>query len=244
MAVLFGVALLGSARMPEAHAQEGETGSAPKAAATPGALTEADYFKTIKVVQKRPVGKARRLEISPFFEYLPNDDFVRGYIPGVNVDYHFNEGVALEGTVGFGVHSNKQLLGDLRKDGVQPAVLDRANLIASAGFNWSPIYGKISYLERRIITYDLFLTTGYGVTSTDLEITTNTGGGANPATEKTEHRRASFQGYYIGIGQRYYFSHWGALRLELRNYAYTQRVDAAYNNRNNLLLGAGFSFFL
>jgi len=245
MAVLFGATLLWSAGARDARAQEGDSGSAPKASATPGALTEADYFKTIKVVQKRPVGKARRLEISPFFEYLPNDDFVRGYMPGANVDYHFNEGVALEGTVALGVHSNKQLLGDLRKDGVQPAVLDRASLIASAGFNWSPIYGKIAYLERRIITYDLFLTTGYGVTSTDLEITTNTGGGTpTPGTEITEHRKTSFQGYYIGIGQRYYFSHWAALRLELRNYAYTQRVDAAYNNRNNLLLGAGFSFFL
>lgn len=243
MAVLFGAALLWSARTPEAFAQSEDS---PKATATPGALTEADYFKTIKVVQKRPVGKARRFEISPFLEYLPNDDFVRGYMPGVNLDYHFTEGVALEGTVVYGAHSNKQLLGDLRKDGVQPAVLDRASLIASGGFNWAPIYGKISYLERRIITYDLFLTTGYGVTSTQLEVTSNTtgGGGGGAGTEITEKRSASFQGYYIGIGQRYYFSHWAALRVEVRNYAYTQRVDGAYNNRNNLLVGAGFSFFL
>jgi len=243
MAVVFGAALMWSAVATDAHAQE-DTGSSPKAAATPGALTEADYFKTIKVVQKRPVGKARRLELCPFFNYLPNDDFVRGYMPGANVDYHFNEGVALEGTVAFGVHSNKQLLGDLRKDGVRPAVLDRPKLIAAVGFNWSPIYGKIAYLEHPIIPYALFLTTGYGVTSTDLEITQNQGGTPTPGTDKSITRSTSFQGYYIGIGQRYYFSHWGALRLELRNYAYTQRVDAAYNNRNNLLVGAGFSFFL
>jgi len=238
--VLFSAVVVWSA---SAHAQEGGTENAKPAATPAAALTEADYFKTIKVVQKRPVGKAKRLEIEPFFEYLPNDDFVRGYFPGANVAFHMNEGVAIEATVAAGGHSDKQLLGDIRKNGVQPAVLDRASLIASAGFNWAPIYGKIAYLEHRIITYDLFLTTGYGVTSTNLEITTSTGSGAT-ATVSTEKRSASFQGYYIGIGQRYYFSNWAALRVELRNYAYTQRVDAAYNNRNNLLLGAGFSFFL
>ena len=51
-------------------------------------------------------------------------------------------------------------------------------------------------------------------------------------------------GYYIGIGQRYYFTNFLAFRVELRNYAYTQRVDSNYNNRNNLLLSGGFSFLL
>src|SRR5207302_2431243 len=58
-----------------AHAQdEGTTGAGPAATATPSTLSEADYYKTIKVIQKRPVTKARRLEICPFFSYLPNDD--------------------------------------------------------------------------------------------------------------------------------------------------------------------------
>lgn len=236
-------ALFGAVFMWGATSAAQDSGSA-KPSATPGVLSEADYFKTIKVIQKRPVGKAKRLEIEPFLEYLPNDDFVRGYFPGANVAFHFNEGVALEATFAGGGHSDKQLLGDIRKNGVQPAVLDRASFIASAGFNWAPIYGKVAYLERRIITYDLFLTTGYGVTSTQLEITTSTGTGTGTSNVITDKRSTSFQGYYIGIGQRYYFSNHAAFRIELRNYAYTQRVDAAYNNRNNLLLGAGFSFFL
>jgi len=216
----------------------------PAATVTPQPLTEANYFKTIKVIQKRPVTKARRLELCPFFSYLPNDDFVRGYVPGVHVAYHMNEGVALEGTAAYGLHSNKQLLKQIRQNGVEPAVLDRMQFLASGGLNWAPIYGKLAYLERRILTYDLFLTTGFGVTSTDLEITTSTGGGGGGGSVATEHRKASFQGYYIGIGQRYYFTDWAALRIELRNYAYTQRVDANFNDRNNLLLGVGFSFLL
>lgn len=236
-ATLLGVSILFSVA---AHAQEGGGSAQPEA--TPQPQSEADYFKTIKVVQKKPVTKAKRFEITPFAAYLPNDDFVRGYIPGAHVSFHFTEGVALELTGAYGAHSNKQLLKQVRKSGVQPAVLDRLQYIGSAGFNWAPIYGKIAYLERTILTYDLFLTTGYGVTGTDLEITTSTGGGAG--TVVTEHRSATFQGYYIGIGQRYYFRDWGAFRIELRNYSYTQRVDANYNNRNNLLLSAGFSFLL
>ncbi len=245
MALLLGVAALVTssfAVIPAAYAQE-DGSPAPAPTAAPQGLTETDYFKTIKVVQKKPVTKARRFEIAPFFAYQPNDDFVRGYVPGAHIGFHFNEGVSLEGTFGYGVHSDKQLLKQVRKSGVQPAVLDRMELLASAGFNWAPIYGKLSYLERSILTYDLFLTTGYGVTNTDLEITTSTGGGGAGAVV-TEHRKESFQGYYIGIGQRYYLRNWGAIRVELRNYSYTQRVDSSYNNRNNLLLVGGFSFLL
>lgn len=230
-----------------AQADDDGSGDAPGAAATATpvqALAEKDYFRTIKVVQKKPVTKARRIEISPFFSYLPNDDFVRGYVPGADIAYHFNEGVAIEATLAYGLHSNKQLLGDIRKMGVQPAVLDRMGFMGSVGFNWSPLYGKIAYLERKIVAYDLFFATGFGVTNTELEITTSTTGGGGGETVEKEKRDASFQGYYIGIGQRYYFTNWAALRLELRNYAYTQRVDSNYNNRNNLLLGAGFSFLL
>ena len=223
--------------------EEGEEPARPSATATPS-LNEKDYFRTVKVVQKKPVTKARRFEISPFFSYLPNDDFVRGYVPGADIAFHFNEGLAIEATVAYGLHSNKQLLGNIRKMGVQPAVLDRMGVMASAGFNWSPLYGKIAYLERRILAYDLFFATGFGVTNTELEITTSTAGGGGPETVEKEERSASFQGYYIGIGQRYYLTNWAAFRVELRNYAYTQRVDSNYNNRNNLLIGAGFSFLL
>ena len=224
-----------------AAAQEDED---PQPSETPvQALSDRDYFRTIKVVQKKPVTKARRFEISPFLAYLPNDDFVRGYIPGVDIAFHFNEGLALEATLAYGMHSNKQLLGDIRRMGVQPAVLDRMGFMGSVGFNWSPLYGKIAYLERRILAYDLFFATGFGVTNTELEITTSTQSGSGE-TVLRENRSASFQGYYIGIGQRYYFTNWAAFRVELRNYAYTQRVDSNYNNRNNLLLGAGFSFLL
>ncbi len=227
-----------------AHAQE-ESGqpTAPKPATgnPPQALSEKDYYRTIKVVQKRSIGKARRLEISPFLAYLPNDDFVRATIPGLDVTYHFTEGVALEATVAQGNHRNKQLLSEVRDAGVQPAVLDRFKVLGSFGFHWSPIYGKIAYLERKIIAYDLFFATGFGVTNTELEITTSTGSGDDATTEKVS---TSFQGYYIGIGQRYYFTRNAALRIELRNYSYTQRVDASFNNRNNMLLGLGFSYLL
>ncbi len=242
-------AILGFAIPPSANAQSDEEpgggaldapATRPQATPTPSGLTEADYFKTIKVVQKRTVGKARRFEVSPFLAYLPNDDFVRGYYPGTHIAFHFNEGVALEGTAALGLHTNKQLLSQVRKMGVQPAVLDRGQFVGSAGFNWAPIYGKLAYLERSIMTYDLFLTTGFGITTTELEVTTSSG----TTAVLTEKRNASFQGYYIGIGQRYYLRNWGALRVELRNYSYTQRVDANFNNRNNLLLSAGWSFLL
>ena len=238
------IALLSLSSVSSAYAQEEGDASASATATPVQALTDEDYFRTIKVVQKKPVTKARRIEISPFFAYLPNDDFVRGWIPGADIGFHFTEGLAIEATLGYGIHSNKQLLGSIRKMGVQPAVLDRLGFIGSVGFNWSPLYGKIAYLERRIFAYDLFFATGFGVTNTELEITTSTTGGGGGETVIKEKRDASFQGYYIGIGQRYYFTNWAAFRVELRNYAYTQRVDSNYNNRNNLLLSGGFSFLL
>src|SRR5579859_3091017 len=85
---------------------EGGGSSAPAPTPTPQTLSEADYFRTIKVIQKRPGAKARRLELCPFFSYLSNDDFVRGYVPGFHALYHTTEGVAIELTAAGAFHSD------------------------------------------------------------------------------------------------------------------------------------------
>lgn len=196
----------------------------------------------IKVVQPKPVTKKNRLEFTGFFAYQPNDDFVRGYVPGAIVGWHITEGLCLEVTAAYAFHSDKQLLGTIRDLNTQPKVLDRMTYLANGGFGWAPIYGKISILNRYIITYDFYVAAGAGITATQLEITDDTGGGTGAGA--TTLQDTSFFDTYIGLGQRYFWRRRAAFRIDVRNYSYVQVVDDGFNVRNNLLMGVGFSFLL
>lgn len=200
--------------------------------------------RLVKVVQPKPVRKKGRLEVTPFFAYQPNDDFVRGFAPGVVAGFHVNEGLALEVTGAYAFHADKQLLGTIRELNTQPKVLDRMQYLANAGFSWSPIYGKIALLNRHILTYDFYVSAGAGITATELEITNESAGGGGGVGEGSTYlENAQFFDTYIGLGQRYFWRDWAAIKIDVRNYSYVQVVDSGFNIRNNLLIGAGFSFF-
>jgi len=199
--------------------------------------------KLIRVVQRKPVTKKGHFEVSPFFGYQPNDDFIRGYIPGVIVGWHLTEGVALEAVAAVALHSNKQLLTSVRDMNTQPEILDRMNFQVGGGIAWSPIYGKVSVLDRAILNYDFYISTGLGITGTTLEITKE-GETEETSQGQTFEQDATFFDTYIGLGQRYFWRDWAAFRVEIKNYSYVQVVDENYNIRNNLFMTAGFSFLL
>ena len=201
--------------------------------------------RIIKVVQPKPVAKRMRFELTPWFAYQPNDDFIRGYVTGANIGFHVAEGLSLEFIGAYAFHTDKQLLGTIRDLNTQPKVLDRMQYMANAGFSWAPIYGKVALLNRYIVHYDFYVSAGAGITGTELEITNDSaGGGGGVGQGSTFLETTSFFNTYIGMGQRYFWKDWAAIRVDVKNYSYVQVVDSGFNIRNNLLIGAGFSFFL
>jgi outer membrane beta-barrel protein len=127
--------------------------------------------------------------------------------------------------------STREVTDDLLKD---PNKISTDNVVTSRGFavaafKWNPIYGKITWLNKTIVPFDLNFNIGGGVTFL-----------ANNDTAPTLH---------LGTSQVFALSKGMAFRWDLIWNAYQASVTEATTkakstlSQNDLFLGLGMSFY-
>lgn len=193
-------------------------------------LARLQAFEDIAVIQKRYLPKTQRLEISGLGFTNINNPFFNNLGFGAKVAYHFTEKLGVEGVGNwFGVAA-RQVTKDLEKK----ALVDAANTVTARSFlgaavKWSPVYGKISLMNKSIIPFDLSFSAGGGLTKTDVS------GG-----EPTIH---------IGTSQNFAWSKSWSFRWDLMwNFYQASAYDSNDNKvkiaQNDLFIGLGVSLFI
>ena len=124
--------------------------------------------RLIKTIQRKNFLKLGRLETSPYVGFVTNDPFINRYLAGVGVAYHATEIFAIEANLGYapnlGEADWKPLTTQLvEKNKVSPDI-SKLTLFTNAGFQFSPIYGKVALSGRRIVNFDIFAAFGIGIT--------------------------------------------------------------------------------
>jgi outer membrane beta-barrel protein len=192
---------------------------------------------------------AKRFELAPTFSFSFRDAFWTKYVLGATATYHFTETL---GAVLRGGYAIKKVSGaaeicppgeSCRKptkeelDGKGPGQI---NLLGSLDVEWAPLYGKISLLAEGFAHFNLYLVAGPMV----VQYQAPKDGGL-PGSEA-----AWAVGGEVGLGMRFIFNRWMALRFELRDGIYrekttgaTQTAGAKYQIRNQLFFDIGLSFF-
>jgi outer membrane beta-barrel protein len=183
----------------------------------------------IKSVQRKAFLKHKRWELTPCFAMSLNDAFYQRMGGGAAVSYHPVDGL--------GVEVQGIYLGTVQTDMVRyfqianQALPKVSNLkyYVMGSLQWSPFYGKLSFVGDEIFSFDAYLLAGFGLSFTE----TGTKFSSN-----------------VGIGFRYYLTSWMVLKLEVRDLIYTETfsLDAQrteYSDlQNHVLFSAGMSFFL
>ena len=181
----------------------------------------------VKSVQKKLILKKGRFEVAPAFSTSLNDAFFQKVGAGIAAAYWPADNL--------GVYLDAFYLSTLETSNVRLAkqaftsqlVESRLKFLAMAGFQWSPIYGKVSWFDQDIVHFDLFLTAGLGMAST------STG----------DHVATSF-----GVGERYLVNQWLGLffKVEDRLYpeTYALKAGPVTSITNVLTLSLGASVFL
>lgn len=193
-------------------------------------LAKLQAFQDIAVIQKRFLPKTQRFEISVLGFTNVNNPFFNNLGGGVKGAYHFSENWAVEGIGNwFGVAA-RQVTEDLEKK----ALVSAANTVTARSFmgaavKWSPIYGKVSLLNKSIVPFDLSFAAGGGLTKTD-----EAGG------EPTIHLATS-QGFAISKS-------W-AFRWDIMWNLYQAKATSASGAsvkiaQNDLFIGLGVSLFI
>jgi outer membrane beta-barrel protein len=186
-------------------------------------------FSDIAVIQRRFLPKTKRFEVSASGFTNLNNPFYTSYGLGLEASYYFQEKYALELLGQFSTTGARQVTDDLRTG---PPRITTDNLVTSKGFfgagiKWNPIYGKITWLNKTIVPFDLNFNAAFGMTQTT----------ANQ-NEPTLHLGTSqVFAYTKAIAFRWDIS-WNAYQATVTDSEGTRKL-----NQNDLFLGLGMSFY-
>ena len=191
-------------------------------------LASLSEFKDIAVIQKRFLPKTGRFEGFGGLGGILNDKFFNSIGANVRLAYYFNERWAVEGLGMFFATGERTVTADLReKRGVVTTNFVSPKSFYGIDVKWTPVYGKVSFVNRKITPFDLYFSAGGGMTSTNQ-------GRSEPT-------------FHVGTGQIFALSKSAAFRWDFswNFYNASSGVAGAKQNSlyNNLMITLGASFF-
>ncbi|MCE3009083.1 MAG: outer membrane beta-barrel domain-containing protein [Proteobacteria bacterium] len=191
-------------------------------------------FSEISVIQKRFLPKTGRFQAYGSFANVVNDPWFMGIGVSGRLAYYFTEAWGVEATGSFLSNSERQSAKDLYEEHrVRPDSFIHAKSYMGLAAIWTPIYGKTTLFNQRIIPFDMYFTAGAGSSALD--------GGTGGSTIHT----GTGQIYAINksMGFRWDLS-WNFIRARA-----TPKSDSGEGKPgsegyyNNLILSAGISWF-
>lgn len=182
-------------------------------------------FNDVAVINRRFLPKTSRFEFFPNFGIILNDAFFTSVDYGARLAYYFSEKYGLELNAQFMSTQNRLVTDELFQRGVTTQSLATAQSFYGLDFKWTPIYGKMGWLNRSIIPFDFYFSIGGGITKTNQ--------GTQPPT------------VHLGGGQLFALNKWLAIRWDISWYGYqtTSQVDGSSGTFTNLHATLGASIF-
>lgn len=192
-------------------------------------------FREISVIQKKYSPKTERFQFYLAGGMTTNSPWFLNLGAKVNVSYFFTETFGIEVGGMFLSNSEREVAKEIRENNrLQPEKFVNTKSHYGVDLVWAPIYGKVSFINNRIIPFDMYFSAGVGSSSTNSQEGNNTT-------------------YHIGTGQIFALSKTMAFRWDYswNMYQATPVADNALattsgtssNNYNDLILTAGISFF-
>jgi len=189
-------------------------------------LAQLAPFSDIAVIQKKFLPKTHRFEFFPGLGMVMNDAFFLNVGLNMRLAYFFSETMGVEAALHLIGTSNRQITKDLEsKKGILTSTFVSPQEYYGGSFRWTPVYGKMGFMDKSIVPYDLYFVGGLGLTHTN--------------QQKSE---PTFQ---IGTGQTFALKKWLAVRWELSWYVYkaTSSAGGDAGTATNMWATVGLSFY-
>jgi outer membrane beta-barrel protein len=172
------------------------------------------------VVQNRLYTKAKKFSVTPTTGPLLTDTFNTSWNYGVALNYYFTEREGVEIT-GWKTSSSPSGTTSYftNRFAVQPDYNIHSGYIGAA-YNWVPVYAKLSLLEKKIFYFDMSVSPGLGLTFMNSNVFSTTV--SNPTTTTQSPITLA-----VDLAQQIFLNEHLALRLDLRNHFYQERIYKA-----------------
>ena len=172
-------------------------------------------WQDIVVVPRKAFLKSGRFEFAPFTGVTINDNLIRHYAFGGQINYFLSDvlSIGLEGQ-----YFVKALTATGENVGLQYNRIPTLNRYLYEGaldFGYSPIYGKFAWFNKQILHWEIVASAGVGLIVSEI-IPRNPG-------------EASFQNQLItvpvGLGARFFLFDWLTINFAVRDYIMVDKFE-------------------
>ncbi len=193
-----------------------------------GELSTLAPFSDVAVIQKRFLPKTGRFELSGTVLTGLNNPFYNNLGATVRGAYYIREKYGVELMYFYLGNTERAITTDLKKNvSIKADSLVTPKSFMGAAFKWNPIYGKITFLNNRIVPFDINFNFGGGLTDV-----------GESKSESTLH---------FGTSQVFALSKGMAFRWDFtwNFYQATALVDGVKkrSSQDDLFIGLGMSFY-
>lgn len=170
------------------------------------------------VVQNRTFTKDKKYGISLLAGPVINDNFSEGIDLSLTANYFFSERHGIEFTYIHSDMKDNQTTTAFKEtiasgSGITPDHGKTTSYIG-VGYNFVPIYAKVSFLDRKILYFDMAITPTIGVVSYDQQL--------RPELGSTKSKTSITLG--LDITQYLFLNKYLALRADIRNRFYSEEL--------------------
>jgi len=192
---------------------EEDLGGTPKAARPNSTGSWAD----IVVVPRKAFLKGGRFEFQPFTGISVNDSLIRHYVLGVDLNYFLTDvfWIGLQGQYFIHQLTNQEEL--VGSEYNRAPTLNEYLYGGSLNFGYVPIYGKFAFLNRSIMSWEIWASAGVGVTFTKVIP-------RDPANDSLAFQNTDITPN-VGIGSRFFLLNWLSVNFALRDYLVPDKFE-------------------
>jgi outer membrane beta-barrel protein len=207
-------------------------------------------WQDIVVVPRKAFLKGGRLELAPFSGMSINDNLIRHYGFGANINYFLSDvmWIGLEGQYFIKAYTPTEE--NVGLDYNRIPTLNKYLYGGGLNFGYAPVYGKFAWFNKQIMHWEIYGTGGVGITVSEII----------PRDSRNAPWKNNLLTPEFSIGSRFFLFDWLTVNFALRDYILPDKyeargrtsamtVDVAKANAdskwvNNVMAYVGVGFFL
>ena len=172
-------------------------------------------WQDIVVVIRKPFLKVRRWEMQPMLATTMNDNMIRHYGAGAQINYYLTDvlAVGIEGQ--YFTKQFREPFDLVARQARRLPTINKYNFNAGFNFHYVPVYGKFAVLDKHIVTWETYFTAGLGVTQSEVI-----------------PRDPRFEGFSnilitpnVGASMRFFLFKWLTVNVGIRDYLFIDKYE-------------------
>jgi outer membrane beta-barrel protein len=172
-------------------------------------------WQDIVVVIRKPFLKVRRWEMQPMLSTTMNDNMIRHYGAGGQINYYLTDVLAVGVEGQYFTKQFREPFDLVARQARRLPTINKYNFAAAFNFHYVPVYGKFAVLDKHIVTWETYFTAGLGVTQSEVI--------------PRDPRFASFSNILIspnvGASMRFFLFKWLTINAGIRDYLFIDKYE-------------------